>query len=164
MFAQRNRLLSSHPGNEGITSSTTIAVSPNSVDSRQQQTSAYCYCGICFWNSLSAEMQQKYSHRLLTAQWNRDRMQSLVKTNLFPVVMTERLHLFPSRTQKVSSSAPTRVAGRLGVKIGNANIEGLCTSCAEAFSLCALAAKRLAVDALLSFEFREVRAWRMLCA
>ena len=49
------------------------------------------------------EMQQKYSHRLLTAQWNRDRMQSLVKTNLFPVVMTERFHLFPSRTQKLSS-------------------------------------------------------------
>lgn len=66
--AQRNRLLSSHPGNEGITSSTTIAVSPNSVDSRQQQTSAYCYCGSCFWNSLSAEMQQKYIHPLLTAQ------------------------------------------------------------------------------------------------
>ena len=63
-------------------SSTTIAVSPNSVDSRQQQ---------------------KYIHPLLTAQWNRDRMQSLVKTNLFPVVMTERFHLFPSRTQKLSS-------------------------------------------------------------
>ena len=33
-----------------------------------------------------------------------------------------RVHLFPSRTQKLSSLAPTIVAGRLAVKIGNANI------------------------------------------
>ena len=33
-----------------------------------------------------------------------------------------RVHLFPSRTQKLSSFAPTIVAGRLAVKIGNANI------------------------------------------
>ena len=79
------------------------------------------------------------------------------------VLIAMRVHLFPSRTQKLSSSAPTIVAGRLAVKIGNANMEGLCTSCAEVFSLCDLAAKRLAADAFLSFEFREVRAWRMLC-
>ena len=33
-----------------------------------------------------------------------------------------RVHLFPSRTQKLSSFPPTIVAGRLAVKIGNANI------------------------------------------
>ena len=33
-----------------------------------------------------------------------------------------RVHLFPSRTQKLSSSAPTILAGRLAGKIGNANI------------------------------------------
>ena len=32
-----------------------------------------------------------------------------------------RVHLFPSRTQKLSSFAPTIVAGWLAVKIGNAN-------------------------------------------
>ena len=36
-----------------------------------------------------------------------------------------RVHLFPSRTQKLSSSAPTIVAGRLAVKIGNANISSI---------------------------------------
>lgn len=67
-------------------------------------------------------MQQKYSHRLLTAQWNRDRMQSLVKTNLFPVVMTERLHLFPSRTQKLSPCTPTILGWRRPGKIGSCRI------------------------------------------
>ena len=37
------------------------------------------------------------------------------------VLIAMRVHLFPSRTQKLSSSAPTIVAGRLAVKIGNAN-------------------------------------------
>ena len=32
-----------------------------------------------------------------------------------------RVHLFPSRTQKLSSSAPTILAGQLAGKIGNAN-------------------------------------------
>ena len=32
-----------------------------------------------------------------------------------------RVHLFPSRTQKLSSSAPTILAGRLAGKIGDAN-------------------------------------------
>ena len=38
------------------------------------------------------------------------------------VLIAMRVHLFPSRTQKLSSFAPTIVAGRLAVKIGNANI------------------------------------------
>ena len=33
-----------------------------------------------------------------------------------------RVHLFPSRTQKLSSSVPTILAGRLAGKIGYANI------------------------------------------
>ena len=33
------------------------------------------------------------------------------------------VHLFPSRTQKLSTCTPTIVAGRLAVKIGNANIK-----------------------------------------
>ena len=33
------------------------------------------------------------------------------------------VHLFPSRTQKLSTHTPTIVAGRLAVKIGNANIK-----------------------------------------
>ena len=33
-----------------------------------------------------------------------------------------RVHLFPSRTQKLSSFAPTILGGRLPGKIGNANI------------------------------------------
>ena len=37
------------------------------------------------------------------------------------VLIAMRVHLFPSRTQKLSSFAPTIVAGRLAVKIGNAN-------------------------------------------
>ena len=37
------------------------------------------------------------------------------------VLIAVRVHLFPSRTQKLSSLAPTIVAGRLAVKIGNAN-------------------------------------------
>ena len=44
----------------------------------------------------------------------------LVSTKL--VLIAVRVHLFPSRTQKLSSLAPTIVAGRLAVKIGNANI------------------------------------------
>ena len=34
-----------------------------------------------------------------------------------------RVHLFPSRTQKLSSFAPTILGGRLPGKIGNANIK-----------------------------------------
>ena len=37
------------------------------------------------------------------------------------VLIVMRVHLFPSRTQKLSSCTPTIVAGRLAVKIGNAN-------------------------------------------
>ena len=37
------------------------------------------------------------------------------------VLIVMRVHLFPSRTQKLSSFTPTIVAGRLAVKIGNAN-------------------------------------------
>ena len=37
------------------------------------------------------------------------------------VLIVMWVHLFPSRTQKLSSFAPTIVAGRLAVKIGNAN-------------------------------------------
>ena len=37
------------------------------------------------------------------------------------VLIAMRVHLFPSRTQKLSSFAPTIVAGWLAVKIGNAN-------------------------------------------
>ena len=38
------------------------------------------------------------------------------------VLIAMRVHLFPSRTQKLSSFAPTILAGRLAGKIGNANI------------------------------------------
>ena len=39
------------------------------------------------------------------------------------VLIAMRVHLFPSRTQKLSSSAPTILAGWLAGKIGNANIK-----------------------------------------
>ena len=38
------------------------------------------------------------------------------------VLIVMRVHLFPFRTQKLSSCTPTIVAGGLAVKIGNANI------------------------------------------
>ena len=38
------------------------------------------------------------------------------------VLIAARVHLFPSRTQKLSSFAPTILGGRLPGKIGNANI------------------------------------------
>ena len=38
------------------------------------------------------------------------------------VLIAMRVHLFPSRTQKLSSCAPTILGGRLPGKIGNANI------------------------------------------
>ena len=38
------------------------------------------------------------------------------------VLITVRVHLFPSRTQKLSSRVPTILGGRLPGKIGNANI------------------------------------------
>ena len=38
------------------------------------------------------------------------------------VLIAVRVHLFPSRTQKLSSQAPTILGGRLPGKIGNANI------------------------------------------
>ena len=41
------------------------------------------------------------------------------------VLIAVRVHLFPSRTQKLSSHAPTILGGRLPGKIGNANIEKL---------------------------------------
>ena len=41
------------------------------------------------------------------------------------VLIVMRVHLFPSRTQKLSSCTPTIVAGRLAVKIGNANTRNL---------------------------------------
>ena len=37
------------------------------------------------------------------------------------VLIVKWVHLFPSRTQKLSTCTPTIVAGRLAVKIGNAN-------------------------------------------
>ena len=37
------------------------------------------------------------------------------------VLIVMWVHLFPSRTQKLSTRTPTIVAGRLAVKIGNAN-------------------------------------------
>ena len=37
------------------------------------------------------------------------------------VLIAVRVHLFPSRTQKLSSHAPTILGGRLPGKIGNAN-------------------------------------------
>ena len=45
----------------------------------------------------------------------------------YPLVLIGvRVHLFPSRTQKLSLLSPTIVAGRLAAKIGNANtITGL---------------------------------------
>ena len=49
-------------------------------------------------------------------------MFSFEGTFLQLVLIAMRVHLFPSRTQKLSSFAPTIVAGRLAVKIGNANI------------------------------------------
>ena len=39
------------------------------------------------------------------------------------VLIAMRVHLFPSRTQKLSSFAPTILGGRLPGKIGNANIQ-----------------------------------------
>ena len=41
------------------------------------------------------------------------------RTELVLIVM--RVHLFPSRTQKLSSCTPTILGGRLPGKIGNAN-------------------------------------------
>ena len=41
------------------------------------------------------------------------------------VLIAVRVHLFPSRTQKLSSLAPTILCGRLHGKIGNANIKNL---------------------------------------
>ena len=41
------------------------------------------------------------------------------------VLIAVRVHLFPSRTQKLSSLAPTILAGRLAGTIGNANISPL---------------------------------------
>ena len=43
--------------------------------------------------------------------------------NIQLVLIAVRVHLFPSRTQKLSSLAPTILCGRLHGKIGNANIE-----------------------------------------
>ena len=37
------------------------------------------------------------------------------------VLIAMRVHLFPSRTQKLSSFVPTILGGRLPGKIGNAN-------------------------------------------
>ena len=37
------------------------------------------------------------------------------------VLIVMWVHLFPSRTQKLSTSAPTILGGRLPGKIGNAN-------------------------------------------
>ena len=37
------------------------------------------------------------------------------------VLIVMRVHLFPSRTQKLSSCTPTILGGRLPGKIGNAN-------------------------------------------
>ena len=37
------------------------------------------------------------------------------------VLIVKWVHLFPSRTQKLSTCTPTIVAGQLAVKIGNAN-------------------------------------------
>ena len=39
------------------------------------------------------------------------------------VLIAMRVHLFPSRTQKLSSCTPTILGGRLPGKIGNANTE-----------------------------------------
>ena len=39
------------------------------------------------------------------------------------VLIGVRVHLFPSRTQKLSSPSPTILCGRLHGKIGNANTE-----------------------------------------
>ena len=39
------------------------------------------------------------------------------------VLIAARVHLFPFRTQKLSSLAPTILGGRLPGKIGNANTE-----------------------------------------
>ena len=39
------------------------------------------------------------------------------------VLIAMRVHLIPSRTQKLSSFAPTILGGRLPGKIGNANTE-----------------------------------------
>ena len=48
----------------------------------------------------------------------------MVKSHLNELVLiTVRVHLFPSRTQKLSSRVPTILGGRLPGKIGNANIE-----------------------------------------
>ena len=41
------------------------------------------------------------------------------------VLIAVRVHLFPSRTQKLSSLAPTILCGRLHGKIGNANTKSL---------------------------------------
>ena len=49
-------------------------------------------------------------------------IEKMGKTHPYELVLIAmRVHLFPSRTQKLSSYAPTIVAGRLAVKIGNAN-------------------------------------------
>ena len=48
----------------------------------------------------------------------------MVKSHLNELVLiVVRVHLFPSRTQKLSSLTPTILAGRLAGKIGNANIK-----------------------------------------
>ena len=48
----------------------------------------------------------------------------MVKSHLTELVLiTVRVHLFPSRTQKLSSRVPTILGGRLPGKIGNANMK-----------------------------------------
>ena len=69
----------------------------------------------------------------------------------FPLVLIGvRVHLFPSRTQKLSLLSPTIVAGRLAAKIGNANtITGLPKG-GPVFYAC-LRWRRLGVDGRWAF-------------
>ena len=53
-------------------------------------------------------------HRIMTsAKW---RQKTSIKD---PVIMAGRIHLYPSRTQKLSSLAPKILGGRLPGKIGS---------------------------------------------
>ena len=66
------------------------------------------------------------------------------------VLIGVRVHLFPSRTQKLSLLSPTIVAGRLAAKIGNANtITGLPKG-GPVFYAC-LRWRRLGVDGRWAF-------------
>ena len=53
--------------------------------------------------------------------WVTKNVTAKAETDIKFVLIAMRVHLFPSRTQKLSSCTPTILGGRLPGKIGNAN-------------------------------------------